>query len=84
MLEFGFLKTLNKGVIISMEVERLIALNDKISSLKAKADQIGKFSLYMIKKSETQKIDLNQVRDLSVKINYLAHEIYDELNKAEN
>jgi hypothetical protein len=66
-----------------MEVNRLITLKSKIPNLKGKADTIGAISLYLIKKLEGKDIDNNKLRDLSIKINYLAHEIHDEIKSIE-
>ena len=66
-----------------MEVNKLITLKSKLPNLKGKADAIGTISLYLIKKLEDSDIDKDKLRNLAIKINYLAHEMYDEMTSIE-
>ena len=63
------------------EIDKLIALKDQLGELKSKLNTIGQLSLHMIKRCERIDIDKGELRDCSIKINYIAHEMYDIIDK---
>ena len=53
----------------------------KIDVLKAKLQKIGKDSLVLISKCKHEGVGNNEMYDLAIKINQLAHEIHNSLEK---
>ena len=54
---------------------------EKINELKAKLRKIGKDSLALISKYKHGSLDNDEMYDIAIKINSLAHEIYDCLDR---
>tara|TARA_Y100000310_G_C20588814_1_gene766875 strand:- start:1186 stop:1365 length:180 start_codon:yes stop_codon:yes gene_type:complete len=54
---------------------------EKVNALKSKLQKIGKDSLVLISKCKHEGIGNNEMYDLAIKINQLAHEIHNSLEK---
>ena len=54
---------------------------DKINILKVKLHEIGKDSLSLINKCKHENLGNNEMYNLATKINQLAHEIHDSLER---
>ena len=71
------------------DIEKLIRLKDRLSELQNKLRAIGDHSLVVIKgcedidHSSERAPKVTELRDQAIKINYLAHEVYDELELVE-
>ena len=67
--------------ILQISCYYYIMEKEKINILRNKLKKIGKDSLSLISKCKHGNVGDNEIQELAIKINQLAHEIYDSLER---